>query len=69
VILTPHTLCWTDECFLRMGESAIESVLAALRGEIPQHVVNRRVLESPGMRAKLEANRSRWRELARREKN
>jgi len=61
VILTPHTVCWTDECFRRMGESAVESVLAVLRGEIPPYVVNREVLEKPGMRAKLEANRARWR--------
>lgn len=60
VILTPHTLCWTDECFRRMGESAIESVLSVLRGEIPVPVVNREVLAKPRMRAKLEANRARW---------
>ncbi len=60
VLLTPHTLCWTDECFRRMGESAVESVLTVLRGEIPEYVVNREVLEKPGMRAKLEANRARW---------
>ncbi len=65
VILTPHTLCWTDECFLRMGESAIQSVLTVLKGEIPQHLVNREVLERPGLRAKLESNRSRWQALAR----
>jgi phosphoglycerate dehydrogenase-like enzyme len=60
VVLTPHTLCWTDECFLRMGESAIDSVLSVLRGEIPAHIVNREVLKRPGMRAKLEANSVRW---------
>lgn len=65
VILTPHTLCWTDECFLRMGESAIQSVLTVLKGEIPQQVVNREVLERPGMQAKLESNRSRWQALVR----
>jgi phosphoglycerate dehydrogenase-like enzyme len=63
VVLTPHTICWTDECFLGMGKSAIDSVLSVLKGEVPQHVVNREVLERPGMRAKLEANRSRWRAL------
>lgn len=63
VVLTPHTLCWTDECFLGMGKSAIHSVLSVLKGEVPQHVVNREVLERPGMRAKLETNRSRWRAL------
>ncbi len=64
VILTPHTLCWTDECFLRMGMSAIDSVLAVLRGEIPSYVVNREVLKKPGLRAKLEANRVRWRAIS-----
>jgi phosphoglycerate dehydrogenase-like enzyme len=68
VILTPHTLCWTDECFLRMGESAVESVLAVLRGEIPPYVVNPEVLQRPGMRAKLEANQARWRAISRGEK-
>ena len=60
VILTPHSLCWTDECFRMMGESAVRSVLAVLRGDTPQHVVNREVLDQPGMRAKLETNRARW---------
>lgn len=60
VILTPHTLCWTDECFLRMGKSAIESVLGVLGGDPPCHVVNPEVLERPGMQAKLKANQTRW---------
>lgn len=65
VILTPHSLCWTDQCFLGMGMSAIESVLTVLRGEAPRYVVNREVLERPAMRAKLEANRTRWLAIAR----
>lgn len=64
VIVTPHTLCWTDECFRRMGESAVESVLTVLRGEIPLHVVNRDVLNRSEMRAKLEVNRARWRAIS-----
>jgi phosphoglycerate dehydrogenase-like enzyme len=60
VILTPHSLCWTDQCYRGMGTSAIASVLAILRGEVPPYVVNREVLEQAGMRAKLEANRARW---------
>ena len=63
VILTPHSICWTDQCFRMMGESAVRSVLAVLRGEAPQHVVNRAVLERPGFRAKLEANRVRSQQL------
>jgi phosphoglycerate dehydrogenase-like enzyme len=64
VILTPHTLCWTDQCFLGMGQSAIASALAVLRGEMPPYVVNREVLEKAGMRAKLDANRARWASIA-----
>ena len=64
VILTPHSLCWTDECFRKMGESAVQSVLAVLKGETPQQVVNREVLARPGMRHKLEMNRAKWRTLS-----
>jgi phosphoglycerate dehydrogenase-like enzyme len=64
VILTPHSLCWSDECFRSMGESAARAVLTVLRGEVPQNVVNRSVLERPGMRAKLEANRKKWQQLS-----
>jgi phosphoglycerate dehydrogenase-like enzyme len=60
VIATPHSLCWTDECFRLMGESAVRAVLAVLRGDEPSHVVNYAVLEKPGMRAKLNSNRLRW---------
>src|SRR6266568_3596056 len=61
ILLTPHSLCWTDECFLKMGQSAVESVLAVLKGEVPKLVVNQEVLSHPGMIRKLEANRARWR--------
>jgi phosphoglycerate dehydrogenase-like enzyme len=59
VVLTPHTLCWTDECFRKMGESAVSSVLTVFKGEIPPYVVNREVLDKPTLRAKLTANRNR----------
>ena len=60
VIVTPHSLCWTDECFRLMGESAVHSVLAVLRGEEPSYVVNRSVLAKPTVREKLDSNRLRW---------
>jgi D-3-phosphoglycerate dehydrogenase len=53
VILSPHALCWTDECFLGNGRSACASILEYAAGRPPQHVVNREVLERPGMQAKL----------------
>jgi phosphoglycerate dehydrogenase-like enzyme len=64
VVLTPHTLCWTDECFLRMGKSAIESVLSVLRGDVPSNVVNPAVVDKPEMQDKLKANRARWRAIS-----
>ena len=60
VIVTPHSLGVTDQCLRGIGESAIRSVLAAFHGEIPPYVVNREVLDRPGLRAKLEANRKIW---------
>jgi D-3-phosphoglycerate dehydrogenase len=40
VILTPHTGSHTDESLNRMGWTALENCLSALRGERPMHVVN-----------------------------
>jgi phosphoglycerate dehydrogenase-like enzyme len=53
VILAPHAICWTDECFLNNGRSAIHSILDFAAGRPPQHIVNREVLESPAMQTKL----------------
>lgn len=53
VIVAPHALCWTDECFLGNGRSACESILAVSRGETPVNVVNRAVLSHPTLQAKL----------------
>lgn len=60
VILSPHAVGVTDQCLRGIGESAVRSVLTALRGDIPEHVVNREVLVRPGMKAKLKANRKMW---------
>ncbi len=53
VIVTPHALCWTDECFARIGASDVASVLAIKRGEAPAALVNREVAERTGFREKL----------------
>ena len=45
VILTPHSICWTDEFFRNNAESAFRSVVAVSRGETPIFVVNRDVLK------------------------
>ncbi len=54
VILAPHAICWTDECFLNNGRSAVRSILDVAAGRVPQFVVNREVLEQPALNAKLQ---------------
>ena len=50
VIVTPHSLCWTDECFHNMASTGLASIVDALRGRVPEFVVNRDVLEHPRVR-------------------
>ncbi|MCH8293337.1 dehydrogenase [Candidatus Poribacteria bacterium] len=53
VIVSPHAICWTDECFLGNGKSACESILDVAAGRIPKNVVNREALEAPRLKEKL----------------
>jgi phosphoglycerate dehydrogenase-like enzyme len=55
VVLAPHSLCWTDECFCGNGMSACRSVLDVAAGKVPGPVVNREVVESPRLVEKLKA--------------
>lgn len=55
VILAPHSICWTDECFAAMGSLAMNSILSVMRGETPFGLLNPEVLESPGFLAKRDA--------------
>ncbi len=59
VIVAPHAICWTDECFLENGRSACRSILDVAAGRAPRHIVNRAVLESPRLQAKLARSRER----------
>ncbi len=54
VIFTPHSLCWTDECFAGIGAGDVQAALAVKRGQPPKGLVNRAVLDSPLWRARLE---------------
>jgi phosphoglycerate dehydrogenase-like enzyme len=47
VIVTPHALCFTDECFAGNGAADVRAVLAAVRGEPPANLVNPEVVETP----------------------
>lgn len=59
VILAPHAICWTDECFQAIGETAVRSLIALAKGERPAGLVNPQVWESPRLRAKLAARAGR----------
>ena len=51
VIATPHSLCWTDECFHNMASIGLKSIVDALAGRIPECVVNRDALAHPRLAA------------------
>ncbi|MDQ4489793.1 NAD(P)-dependent oxidoreductase [Sinomonas sp. ASV486] len=53
VILTPHSVAWTDEMSLGNGSSAVQAVIDALNGTAPKYVVNRPVLEQEAFLGRL----------------
>ena len=53
VIVTPHALCWTDQCFAGIGAADVKAVLDIMHGRDPAGVVNRAVLETPKWRERL----------------
>jgi D-3-phosphoglycerate dehydrogenase len=53
VILSPHCLCWTDECFRGIGRSACLSIVEVAAGRVPLYVVNPEALEQPRLKARL----------------
>jgi len=54
VIVAPHALCWTDQCFAGNGAADVKAVLDVQRGQVPRGVVNREVLDRTGFKKKLE---------------
>jgi len=40
VIVTPHALCWTDECFDAIARSGLQGVVDFSLGRRPAHIVN-----------------------------
>jgi phosphoglycerate dehydrogenase-like enzyme len=53
VILTSHSIAWTEELFRDMGRIDCLGALAIYRGEVPAHVVNPQVLSHPRFIEKL----------------
>jgi len=44
VVLSPHSLCWTDDFAAAVSDSAIAALLDVKEGRVPEHVVNPEVL-------------------------
>ena len=58
VILTPHALCWTDQCFKGIGAADVASVLDIYIGKIPAGLINKQLIKSDKFRKKLENYKS-----------
>jgi D-3-phosphoglycerate dehydrogenase len=54
VIVTPHALCWTDQCFAGIGAADVKAVFDVMHGRVPNGIVNREIVDRPTWRAKLE---------------
>lgn len=55
VIVTPHALGSTDECFALIGQSVTSAILDVVHGRPPRFVVNRPVLAHPRLAGRLRA--------------
>lgn len=53
VILAPHALAHTDQCFAGIGASCVAAVMSVLSGKKPDALVNPAVLDNPQFGAKL----------------
>ncbi len=55
VLLAPHALCWTDECFAGIGAADVAAVLEVMQGRVPRGIVNREITDHAGWQQKLAA--------------
>lgn len=55
VIVTPHSLCWTDELFANIARTAVGAVLAVHAGTAPRFIVDAAALAHPRVKAWLGA--------------
>jgi phosphoglycerate dehydrogenase-like enzyme len=60
VILAPHALCWTDQCFAGNGAADVKAVLEVQHGREPRGIVNRDVLQHPDWQRRLADFRKRY---------
>ncbi len=57
VIVTPHALCWTDQCFGEIGAADIRAVMDVMTGNVPEGIVNQTIVENPNWQDKLRTNK------------
>ena len=55
LIKTPHSICWTDECFAGIGAACVEHCLALAGGSAPAigSIVGKDVVEESAFTSKL----------------
>jgi D-3-phosphoglycerate dehydrogenase len=53
VLLTPHALCWTDQCFAGIGAADVKAVFDVMHGRVPTGIVNREIEGRPAWQEKL----------------
>ena len=53
VVLAPHALAWTDQCFAGIGAADVAAAKALKRGEEPRGIVNGDIRDDAAWRAKL----------------
>lgn len=60
VVLAPHALCWTDQCFAGNGAADVRAVLDVQHGREPRVVVNTAVLATETWRRRMADFRARF---------
>jgi phosphoglycerate dehydrogenase-like enzyme len=60
VILAPHALCWTDQCFAGNGAADVRAVLDVQHGREPRLVVNKSVLKTDHWKKRMAEFRARF---------
>ena len=60
VIVSPHSLCWTDQCFAGIGAADVAAVLAVMRGEVPRGLVNPAITQNSAWQSKLAGYKTRF---------
>lgn len=64
VILTPHALCFTDQCLAGLGAADVEACLQVYKGYLPESLVNPEVSESSRFAQRLKTYAQNFRSQA-----